>query len=95
VAIHGSARIRNWKKLRFPKVSVQYGDPLRFEKVEHSTREQQQAVADEIFVAIKRLYAELEQDGHEVVAKRARAARRSAMRAARDAARALRGPERA
>jgi 1-acyl-sn-glycerol-3-phosphate acyltransferase len=95
VAIHGSARIRNWKKLRFPKVSVQYGDPLRFEKIEHPTREHQQAVADAIFAAIKRLYAELEQDGHEVVAKRARAARRSAMRAARDAARALRGPERA
>jgi 1-acyl-sn-glycerol-3-phosphate acyltransferase len=95
VAIHGSARIRNWKKLRFPKVSVEYGDPLRYEKVENPTREQQQAVADEIFTAIKRLYAELEQDGHEVVAKRARAARRSALRAARDAARALRGPERA
>ncbi len=26
IAIHGSSRIRNWKRLRFPKVTVQYGD---------------------------------------------------------------------
>jgi 1-acyl-sn-glycerol-3-phosphate acyltransferase len=95
VAIHGSSRIRNWKKLRFPKVSVQYGEPMRFEKVQNPTREQQQAVADQIFAAIRRLYAELERDGHEAVAARARAARQAALRAARDAARALRGPERA
>ena len=26
IAIHGSSRIRNWKRLQFPKVTVQYGD---------------------------------------------------------------------
>src|SRR3954453_21590354 len=34
VAVHGSSRVRNWKKLQFPKVVVQYGDPLRFPVVE-------------------------------------------------------------
>ena len=26
IAIHGSSRVRNWKRLQFPKVTVQYGD---------------------------------------------------------------------
>ena len=28
VAIHGSASVRRWKRLRFPKVTVQFGEPL-------------------------------------------------------------------
>ena len=32
VAIAGSAKVRNWKRLQFPKVTVQYGDPVRFER---------------------------------------------------------------
>jgi 1-acyl-sn-glycerol-3-phosphate acyltransferase len=96
VAIHGSAGIRNWKRLRFPKISVQYGEPLRFERTEDPTRQQQQAVADEIFKAIKQLYAELERDGHTAVAARVRAARQAALRAAREAAGlGQRRPERA
>ena len=34
VAIYGSAKVRNWKKLQFPKVTVQYGKPFRFPVVE-------------------------------------------------------------
>src|SRR5687767_2676119 len=34
-AIVGTERARNWKRLQFPKVTVQYGDPIRFEKVEN------------------------------------------------------------
>jgi 1-acyl-sn-glycerol-3-phosphate acyltransferase len=30
VAIFGSQRVRNWKRLHFPKVTVQYGEPLTF-----------------------------------------------------------------
>ena len=30
-AIHGSSKVRNWKRLQFPKVTVQYGDPMRWE----------------------------------------------------------------
>src|ERR1700732_5344359 len=29
IAVHGSSHIRNWKRLRFPRVTVQYGDPIR------------------------------------------------------------------
>ena len=28
VAIHGSAGVRGWKRFRFPKVTVQYGEPI-------------------------------------------------------------------
>lgn len=75
IAIHGSQRVRNWKRLRFPKVTVQYGDPFRFETLEQPTREQAQRAADEIFSRIKVLYAGLEAHGAKVVRRRARAER--------------------
>lgn len=77
VAIFGSHRVRNWKKLQFPKVTVQYGEPLHFGQVARPTREQQQAVSDEILGAIRALYADLEQHGEKQVRRRVRAARRS------------------
>jgi 1-acyl-sn-glycerol-3-phosphate acyltransferase len=83
VAIHGSSKVRNWKKLQFPKVVVQYGDPIRFERVDDPTRDQQQAVADEIFDEIKRLYAGLEQLGKRGVVERIREERRALRRARR------------
>jgi 1-acyl-sn-glycerol-3-phosphate acyltransferase len=55
-AIHGSQRVRNWKRLQFPRVRVTYGEPLRFAVVPDPTREQQQAAADRIFDEIKALY---------------------------------------
>jgi 1-acyl-sn-glycerol-3-phosphate acyltransferase len=30
VAIHGSERCRNWKKLEFPKITVEFGKPMHF-----------------------------------------------------------------
>jgi 1-acyl-sn-glycerol-3-phosphate acyltransferase len=59
VAILGSHQVRNWKRLRFPKVVVQYGRPLRFEQLEHPGREQQQQAADVILARIRDLHAEL------------------------------------
>ena len=32
IAIYGSSRVRNWKRLQFPKVTVQYGEPMRWER---------------------------------------------------------------
>src|SRR6266480_4598767 len=61
IAIHGSSRIRNWKRLQFPKVTIQYGEPIRWEQIRDSTREQQQDVADQILTEIRRLYAGLEE----------------------------------
>jgi 1-acyl-sn-glycerol-3-phosphate acyltransferase len=78
VAIHGSERVRNWKRLRFPKVTVLYGEPFRYERVEEATRDQQQAVADDILEAIKGLYGRLEAEGRAAVVARWRAERRAA-----------------
>jgi 1-acyl-sn-glycerol-3-phosphate acyltransferase len=81
IAIHGSSRIRNWKRLQFPKVTVQYGDALRWEPVENATREQQQALADEVLTEIKGLYNGLEEHGRKGMLKRARAQRQAERRA--------------
>ncbi len=72
VAIYGSSRVRNWKKLQFPKVTVQYGDAFTFAPVANPTREQQQAAADEIFSEIKTLYAGLERLGRKGIRHRLR-----------------------
>jgi 1-acyl-sn-glycerol-3-phosphate acyltransferase len=85
IAIHGSSRVRNWKRLQFPKVTIQYGAALRWEQVESPTREQQQAVADDVLAEIRRLYAGLEEHGREGVLKRVRAQRRAEHRARRAA----------
>ena len=77
IAIQGSSRIRNWKRLQFPKVTIQYGDPIRWESVENPTREQQQAVADQVLVEIRRLYAGLEEHGRRGIIRRAREQRRA------------------
>jgi 1-acyl-sn-glycerol-3-phosphate acyltransferase len=83
IAIHGSSKVRNWKRLQFPTVTVQYGEPIRWERVENPTREQQQAVADAILDEIKQLYAGLEDYGRGGVLARLRQQR--AERAARPA----------
>jgi 1-acyl-sn-glycerol-3-phosphate acyltransferase len=60
VAIHGTERARNWKRLEFPQVTVRYGEPLRFERVARSTHEAQQAVADTTLQRVRELHAGLE-----------------------------------
>jgi 1-acyl-sn-glycerol-3-phosphate acyltransferase len=64
VAILGSHQVRNWKRLHFPRVTVSYGEPFRFDVVEHPTREQQQEAADYILEQIRTLHAELQERGH-------------------------------
>ncbi|HEX4106755.1 MAG TPA: 1-acyl-sn-glycerol-3-phosphate acyltransferase [Solirubrobacteraceae bacterium] len=88
LAIYGSSKVRNWKRLEFPKVTIQYGDPIAFELVPEPTRAQQQAVADDIFTEIRELYTGLEAHGRRGVVQRLRQQRRDARRAARQAARA-------
>jgi hypothetical protein len=51
---------------------------MRWEKVEDPTREQQQAVADEILLQIRALYDGLEQHGRKGVLRRVREQRRGA-----------------
>src|SRR4051812_510448 len=81
MAIHGSSKVRNWKRLQFPKVTIQYGDPMRWEAVSDPTKDQQQQVANEIFAQIRGLYAGLDAHGRKGVARRLREARRAARRA--------------
>jgi 1-acyl-sn-glycerol-3-phosphate acyltransferase len=85
VAIHGSSKVRNWKRLQFPKVTVLYGEPFRYERVAEPTREQQQAVADEVFGEIRVLYAALDQAGRKGMVARVREQRRAERRAKRTA----------
>jgi 1-acyl-sn-glycerol-3-phosphate acyltransferase len=63
VAIHGSLAVRRWRKLRFPKVTVQYGEPMTFEVVSEPSRDQQFAVASQIFDRVRELYVALEEKG--------------------------------
>src|SRR6201996_7602643 len=60
VAILGSHKVRNWKRLQFPKIAVQYGEPFRFAVVEQPAREQQQQAADFILDRIRELHSGLE-----------------------------------
>jgi len=85
IAIYGSSRVRNWKRLQFPKVTVQYGDPLRWEPIENPTREQQQAVADKVLVEIRRLYAGLQEHGRKGILRSVRAQRQIERRTRRTA----------
>jgi 1-acyl-sn-glycerol-3-phosphate acyltransferase len=68
-AIHGSAGVRSWKKLRFPKVTVQFGEPLTFAQVDEPTREQQQEAAKEVFDEVRKRYVALEENGRKSVIK--------------------------
>jgi 1-acyl-sn-glycerol-3-phosphate acyltransferase len=59
VAIQGSERVRKWKRLRFPKVTIQYGEPLSFAVEPAPSRERQLEVAGEIFARVRAMYEEL------------------------------------
>jgi 1-acyl-sn-glycerol-3-phosphate acyltransferase len=82
IAIYGSSRVRNWKRLQFPKVTVQYGEAIRWEPIENPTREQQQAVADQILTEIRGLYDGLEQHGRRGILRTLRQQRRARRRGA-------------
>jgi 1-acyl-sn-glycerol-3-phosphate acyltransferase len=75
VAIVGSAKIRNWKRLRFPAVTVEYGRPLHFDAEQPSGRERQQEIADAIFAEIRAMYERRLDAGHATRRARRREAR--------------------
>lgn len=62
-AIHGSSGVRGWKRLRFPAVTIWYGEPLIFTPVEQASREQAIQAAAEIFDRVRSMYAELDARG--------------------------------
>jgi 1-acyl-sn-glycerol-3-phosphate acyltransferase len=86
-AIVGSSGVRNWKRLQFPKVTVQYGDPIRFERVEEPTRDQAQAASEVVFAEVEKLYYGLLEGGRKSAVKASRAARAAQAAARRPATR--------
>jgi 1-acyl-sn-glycerol-3-phosphate acyltransferase len=63
VAIHGSAGVRSWRRLRFPKVTVQFGEPISFPAEKSPSRERQLEVAGEVFDKVRGMYTRLEEQG--------------------------------
>jgi 1-acyl-sn-glycerol-3-phosphate acyltransferase len=59
VAIHGSEKVRRWKRLRFPRVTVQFGQPLSFPIEKEASKERQLEVAGEVFGRVREMYAGL------------------------------------
>jgi 1-acyl-sn-glycerol-3-phosphate acyltransferase len=55
-AIHGSDGARGWKRLRFPHVTVEYGEPMTFPVEWEPSRERQQEVAEQIFARVREMY---------------------------------------
>jgi 1-acyl-sn-glycerol-3-phosphate acyltransferase len=58
VAVVGSERARNWRRLQFPAVTVRYGVPIRFEPERAPHRDHQHEVADRVLGAIRALHGD-------------------------------------
>jgi 1-acyl-sn-glycerol-3-phosphate acyltransferase len=82
-AIAGTERARNWKRLQFPKVTVQFGEPIRFERVPEPTRDQAQAASEIVFERVRSIHGRLRKEGRRGAVRAARAARRAAEAAGR------------
>jgi 1-acyl-sn-glycerol-3-phosphate acyltransferase len=59
VAIHGSERARNWRRLQFPAVTVAYGEPMDFGQQPGASPQHQQQVADDVLAAVRELHDSL------------------------------------
>jgi 1-acyl-sn-glycerol-3-phosphate acyltransferase len=59
VAIQGSEKVRRWKRFRFPKVTVQFGEPIEFPTEVAPSRERQLEVAESIFSPVREMYGAL------------------------------------
>jgi 1-acyl-sn-glycerol-3-phosphate acyltransferase len=55
VAIHGSRAVRQWRRGRFPRVTVSYGEPLQLTRCQEPSREQQLIAARQIFDRVRAL----------------------------------------
>jgi 1-acyl-sn-glycerol-3-phosphate acyltransferase len=82
-AIAGTERARNWKRMQFPKVTVQFGEPIRFEQVQEPTKEQAQAASEIVFDRVRVLHGRLRTEGRRGAVRAARAARQAAEGAGR------------
>lgn len=76
VAIYGSAKVRGWKRFRFPKIAVEFGEPMTFPVEPSPSRERQLEAATEVFGEVRRMY-----EGLAATRSGRRASRRSSDRA--------------
>lgn len=56
VAILGSERIRNWRRLEFPKIRVLFGEPIVVPKDTKASREEQQELAEIVAGKVSKLH---------------------------------------
>ncbi|MGA7396791.1 MAG: lysophospholipid acyltransferase family protein [Solirubrobacterales bacterium] len=56
VAIYATRSNRPWARFTFPKVTVQFGEPMSFPVVEEPTREQQMETSTAVFEQVTRMY---------------------------------------
>jgi 1-acyl-sn-glycerol-3-phosphate acyltransferase len=75
VAIHGSAGVRGWRRMRFPKVTVQYGEPLSFPVEASPGRERKLEIANDVFDRVRAMYVALEEKGRRGVIRAQRKGR--------------------
>jgi 1-acyl-sn-glycerol-3-phosphate acyltransferase len=59
VCIHGSERVRGWKRLRFPRVTIWFGEPLTFPVEQATSRSRQLEVATEVFGRVREMHEEM------------------------------------
>jgi 1-acyl-sn-glycerol-3-phosphate acyltransferase len=57
VAINGSKDVRQWRRGRFPRITVTYGPPLSFPPLQAPAREEQLLAAQRIFDRVRDLYS--------------------------------------
>jgi 1-acyl-sn-glycerol-3-phosphate acyltransferase len=77
-AIAGTERARNWKRLQFPKVTVHFGEPVRFEQVDEPTKEQAQEASEIVFERVRHMHSKLVGEGRKSAVRDARKNRRTA-----------------
>lgn len=58
-AIVGTERARDWRRLRFPQVTIAFGGPLAFERVERPRRQQSQRASEIVFDRVRALHSQL------------------------------------
>jgi 1-acyl-sn-glycerol-3-phosphate acyltransferase len=76
VAIHAARSKRPWSKFTFPKVTVQFGEPVSFPVVEEPTREQQMETSEAIFDRVRDMYDGIRTKGRRQVAEELRRSNR-------------------
>jgi 1-acyl-sn-glycerol-3-phosphate acyltransferase len=70
LAIHGSAGVRGWKRLRFPKVTLQYGQPVTFPVNPSPSPEEALDASRQVFDRVKAMYVVLEAEGRKGAVRR-------------------------